>query len=648
GVEETAADAGVEVAAVGSLRRGEGGLHRWLTSLGEAFARGVTVDWSPVLPARPRGEVPLPTYPFQRRRYWLNATGGSADLTSAGLGSAGHPLWGAAVTMAESGEVLFTGRISLDTHPWLADHAVNGTVLLPGTGFVELVLHAGDDVGLGHLDELTLHAPLILPEQGAVQVQLLLAAADDTGRRTVTVHSRPEHSGSWVRHATGVLSADVTDPGFDLRVWPPSGAVPVATAGLYDDLVVQGYEYGPVFQGVQAAWRVGEVVFAEVALPEEAHGEASRFGVHPALLDAALQVVGIGEAVPVGRPPYLPFAWTDVTLHATGATALRVKVTPTGPEAVTLHLADPTGAPVAEIGSLVSRPVQLATATTEGNLYRVDWTTVAVPATPTTPSWAHLADLADDVPELVLARLTGDEPAADVEVAARAAVGAALALLQRWLADPRLAESRLVVLTSGAADQVTDLVHAPVWGLVRAAQVENPGQFVLVDADPETPVEEILAAVGTGEPELSVRDGQVRVPRLARAAAGEPVWRADGAVLVTGGTGVLGGLVARHLVEVHGVRDLVLTSRRGLTAPGAVELRDELTALGASVEVVAADLADRDAVAGVLDGIPALTAVVHTTGALDDGTVAAFTDAQLDTVWRAKATPAWHLHDLTR
>ncbi|MEV4832856.1 type I polyketide synthase, partial [Micromonospora sp. NPDC049257] len=660
GVEETAADAGVEVAAVGSLRRGEGGLRRWLTSLGEAFARGVTVDWSPVLPARPRVEVPLPTYPFQRRRYWIDATSGAADVASVGLGAAGHPLWGASVSMAESGEVLFTGRISLDTHPWLADHAVNGTVLLPGAAFVELVLHAGDHVGLAHLEELTLHAPLLLAERAAVQVQLLMTAADESTRRTVSVHSRAEHAEvdlPWTRHATGVLADTPAAADFDLVAWPPSGAVPVPTAGLYDELVVQGYEYGPVFQGVQAAWRVGEVVFAEVALPEEAHGEASRFGVHPALLDAALQVVGIGEAVPVGRPPYLPFAWTDVTLHATGATALRVKVTPTGPDAVTLHLTDPTGAPVAEIGSLVSRPVQLTTAPTEGNLYRIDWTAVPVAAAPA-PSWAHLEDLADDVPELVLARLTHQdaaldpattaEPVGDVEVAGRAAVGAALALLQRWLADPRLAESRLVVLTDGAADQVTDLAHAPVWGLVRAAQAENPGQFVLVDAVPETPVEEILAAVGTGEPELSLRDGQVRVPRLARASTTAQPWRADGTVLVTGGTGVLGALVARHLVEVHGVRDLVLTSRRGLTAPGAVELRDELVALGASVEVVAADLADRDAVAALLDGIPALTAVVHTTGALDDGTVAAFTDAQLDTVWRAKATPAWHLHDLTR
>ncbi|WP_332308185.1 polyketide synthase dehydratase domain-containing protein, partial [Salinispora pacifica] len=249
----------------------------------------------------------------------------------------------------------------------------------------------------------------------------------------------------------------------------------MSTAGLYDDLVAQGYEYGPVFQGVQAAWRVGEVVYAEVALPQEAFAEAGRFGVHPALLDAALQAVGIGEPVPADRGPYLPFAWADVALFATGATALRVKITSAGPEAATLHLADPEGSPVAVVGSLVSRPVQLdAAVPTDGDLYRVDWTTIPTGTAP--ESWGYLEGLGLGVPDVVLAPLTRPGAATDPGTAARTATGEVLAMLQSWLADPAQAAARLVVITDGAVDGGVDVVHAPVWGLVRAAQAENPGQ----------------------------------------------------------------------------------------------------------------------------------------------------------------------------
>ncbi|NLU81149.1 SDR family NAD(P)-dependent oxidoreductase, partial [Micromonospora sp. HNM0581] len=650
------------VALVPALRAGRDEPTTLLTALATLHTRGVAVDWRAWFAPTGACTTALPTYPFQRRRYWINATMAATDVASVGLGTAGHPLWGASVSMAESGEVLFTGRFSVDAQPWLADHAVSGAVLMPGTGFVELVLHAGGHVGLRHLEELTLHAPLLLPDGGAMQVQLLMTAADEAGRRTVTVHSRPEHADPdlpWTRHAMAVLADTPAVAAFDLTVWPPPGAVSVPVAGFYDGLAAQGYEYGPVLQGVQAVWRAGETVYAEVSLPADAHADAARFGLHPALFDAALHAVGIGEQVPADQPPSVPFAWTDVTLHAAGATALRVRITPAGTEAVALHLADPTGAPVAEVGALVSRPVQLAAGTdADGNLYRVDWTTLPTPTAPVT-SWAYLEDIGDERPELVLTRLTTPQADdlsvttdgvlhGDVESAARAVAATTLGLLQRWLADPRSAESRLVVLTSGAAGGVTDLVQAPVWGLVRAAQAENPGQFVLVDAAPQTPVEEIVTAVGTGEPELSLRDGQVRVPRLARVATDDTGWRAQGTVLVTGGTGVLGALVARHLVAVHGVRDLVLASRRGPAAPGAAELREELTGLGATVEVTACDLADREAVAALVAGIPGLTEVVHTTGVLDDGLVTSLTAAQFDGVWRAKATPAWHLHEVTR
>jgi acyl carrier protein len=142
----------------------------------------------------------------------------------------------------------------------------------------------------------------------------------------------------------------------------------------------------------------------------------------------------------------------------------------------------------------------------------------------------------------------------------------------------------------------------------------------------------------------------VLVPRLDRlipATESEPTsWASDGSVLITGGTGGLGGLMARHLVADLGVRRLVLTSRRGLAAPDAVTMRDELAELGADVTVVACDVSDRDDVAALLAAHP-ITAVVHTAGVLDDGVITALSADRLDTVLRPKVDGAWHLHELT-
>ena len=181
--------------------------------------------------------------------------------------------------------MLATARLSLRTHPWLADHRVNGVVLLPGTGLVEMVIRAGDEAGASVVEELMLQAPLVLPEQGGVQVQVVVGAEDD-GRRPVSVHSRLQDSDEWTRHATGTLTAEAAEPDFDLSVWPPVGAEPVDVDGVYDGLASAGLEYGPVFQGLTAAWRLGGDVYAEVTLPDRTEGSA--FGLHPAVLDATL------------------------------------------------------------------------------------------------------------------------------------------------------------------------------------------------------------------------------------------------------------------------------------------------------------------------------------------------------------------------
>ncbi|WP_053161266.1 type I polyketide synthase [Streptomyces caatingaensis] len=681
-------DAAPDCAFVPALRKNRDEQRTIVEALGRLHTHGVTVDWPAFFaPHHPR-RVDLPTYAFQHRRYWLDeATPAIGDVVSAGLGAADHPLLGAAVPLADSDGHLFTGRLSLATHPWLVDHAVSGTVLVPGTAFVELAAVAADRVGCGLLEELTLEAPLVLSSQGGVQLQVSVGAPDEGGRRTLSVHARAHDAGPdtpWVRHATGLLAAAAPSAGFDLAAWPPAGAERLDTDGLYEGLAVGGLEYGPVFQGLTGAWRLGEDVYAEVSLPEDVAAEG--FGLHPALLDAALHTIGLGGFVAETGRPHLPFAWSDVALYAVGASTLRVKVSPAGGAAVSLWLADAAGSAVASVGSLAVRPVSAEQLARAGqaqhveSMFVVDWRVVATDpgsfedgaravldtdggvlhaAVERTgarvPVALEIAALLseDEVPATVFAAVpSAAEHGADAvrDVALRA-----LGLVQSWLAEERFAASTLVLVTRGAVaagdgDVVADPALAAVWGLVRSAQSENPGRFVLVDVDGTDASYEALASVtALDEPQLALREGVAHAPRLAKAGLATdtaPAW-GEGPVLVTGATGSLGGLVARHLVAEHGVRRLVLTSRRGLDAPGAAELRAELVALGAEVAVAACDVSDRGALAALLAEHP-VTGVVHAAGVLDDGVVEALTAERLDAVLRPKAVAAWNLHELTK
>ncbi|WP_346241410.1 acyltransferase domain-containing protein, partial [Streptomyces malaysiensis] len=272
-VQQTVEAAEAQAVVVGTLRRDEGGLERFLTSAAEVFVNGAEVDWAAVLENRGGRQVELPTYAFQRERYWLDVPAGTGDVGSVGLGSVGHPLLGAVVSLASGGGVLLSGRLSLATHEWLADHAVHGVVLLPGTAFVELVVQAGDQVGCGRIEELVIEAPLILPEHGGVRIQVEAGEADASGFREVSVFSREEAEGEgsvWTCHARGVLApmAGADAASFDFGVWPPVGAELVDVSGEYVRAVENGLEYGPVFQGLRRAWRRDGEVFAEVGLPE--------------------------------------------------------------------------------------------------------------------------------------------------------------------------------------------------------------------------------------------------------------------------------------------------------------------------------------------------------------------------------------------
>ncbi|MEQ0565333.1 type I polyketide synthase [Amycolatopsis sp. NEAU-NG30] len=576
-----------------------------IRGLATLHVRGTAVDWPAFFGGTRR--LPLPHYPFEHERFWLAAPAAAGDVSAAGLTRPDHPLLGAALALADGDGFLCTGVLSPRSHPWLTDHVVLGSTLVPGTAFVELALRAAEQAGCDRIDELTLEAPLTLPDGGA-EIQLSVDPA-----RTLRIYSRPAGSAfdePWTRHATGTLSTG-TRPAAGPAEWPPAGAEPVDVDDLYARFGDRGFAYGPAFQGLRAAWRRGDDVFAEVTLPGD---DAGKFALHPALLDSALHAMALGVLPDTGAGR-VPFSWTGVTVPARGRSALRVRLSATGPDTITLTATDDAGQLVATVEALTVRPV----AVPRQSLFAVDWPQLPPGGT------------AEDVRPVFLTVDGGTDPAA-----VHAATTRVLAALQDWLAAPHEPDERLVVVTRGAVpveDDVTDLAGAAVWGLVRSAQAEHPDQFVLVDAASSP------ARFPAGEPQFAVRDGRVFVPRLARAtapAAAAPAWDT---VLVTGGTGALGSALARHLRD-RGAGRVVVAGRRGPAAPGAAALAD----LG--IEVVTCDFTDRDAVAELLASLPGLDAVVHTAGVLDDGVLSALTPERLAAVLRPKVDAAWLLHEL--
>ncbi|MEU6356331.1 SDR family NAD(P)-dependent oxidoreductase [Streptomyces sp. NPDC047072] len=560
GIEQTIDTHSADAGTVSTLRRDDDGPDRLHLAAADAWTRGLDISWPTLLPAPTTSgaalSADLPTYGFDRQRYWL-APREHADLDAVGLTDAGHGLLGAVTDVADE-RVVLSGRLSTRGTAWLADHTVADTPILPGSAFVELMLRAGDHVGSGRVRELLLVEPLPLPDTGA-DVQVVVDVPEGDERR-VRVYARPHAvpGAPWTRHAEAVV---VPEPdGRDsaaggsafaaLRsgAWPPVGAEPLPVDGLYARLAERGYGYGPAFQGVRAAWRRDDEVFAEVELPEQAGG-TDRFALHPALLDAAAQSALLGPFLP-GGGPWLPFCWNDVSLYATGARRLRVQVTGAGPNRVRLAATDPAGAPVVLVGSLRARRARAGapSAAPASDLLVVAWEPVPVPETavgrsdwavvgPCGPfgdaarSYADLDALVDEerpkgaAPAFVLLPVGGSGGSEDEELPARADRIAAdtLATLQRWLADPALEDVRLVLVTQGAVavddGEMADLAASVVWGLVRTAQSEHPGRFVLLDLDPgSAPPPGLLSVLARGdEPQLAVRAGVVRAARLERA-----------------------------------------------------------------------------------------------------------------------------------
>ncbi len=695
----TAAMAATVPVATGTLRRDDGGPARLLASLAEVHVHGVPVDWPSVLPTGAR--VDLPTYAFQHQRYWPDSAAAAADVASAGLNSVVHPLLGAVIELADGDALVFTGRLSLKAQPWLADHELNGTVYFPGTGFAELAAVAGARVGCNLIGELTMAAALVLSATDDIQVQVTVSGPDSGGQREVEIFARPVDAGvPWTRHAAGRIApgrppVEFAEEAF--TVWPPTGAVAVPRDGVYQNLAAAA-GFGPAFQGLRAAWRRDGDVFAEVVLPDMVVGGAGDFALHPALLGAALHAAWLAEPTVGADGAQMPFVWTGVSLYAVGASVLRVRLRQSLTGALSLLAVDPDGAPVVSVASLTLRPVaalEAAGSALREALFSIEW--IPVPVSVPAPggqlavigpdrlglterlgaagvdacAYADLAALSaaieadGPVPEAVLAAVgtaACKQEETDEGLIARQVTGAALELAQQWLALDLPA--RLVVVTRGAVatdpdEGVADLGAAAALGLLRSAQSENPGRLVLVDLpaqDEEDPYPAglLIGALDVAEPEIAVRGDNAYVRRLARpigAATPTVYGTRPGAVLVTGGTGKLAGLTARHLAGTGRATQLALVSRSGPSAAGVAALAADIAAAGAGVTVAACDVGNRAALTGLLAGLPAgttLTGVVHTAGIVDDATIGSLTPERIDAVMQPKTDAAWALHELTQ
>ena len=627
-----------EVVCVPTQRRGRDEATALLGALAQGWVRGLRVDWSPLYPEDRRQLVELPTYAFQRRHFWPTVNQGFNPMAATALPS-GHPVLGPPVDVAATGSVVFSGRLSMATHPWLADHAVAGVVILPGTALVELAAHAARQLGCGQVEELLIEAPVVLPWTApgesfdgvpGVDVQVELAGPDDTGRRDLTLYARPGLGDPWTQHASGVAAPAVAEAeGLD-EAWPPLGAEPVDTAGLYDLFAAAGLSYGPAFRGVRAVWQRPGEVFAEIVLPEEAAAGSGGFGVHPAAFDAALHPLaflavahnsnGHGNGNGTGhQQALLPFAWTGVAVSGPVAGeghgpvplsgVLRVRLAAALSSGVSVHMADESGRRIVSVASLVLReaPAGLSAAGgAAGSLFTVEWEPVgpsAVPRADTT--WAVVGDddlglVADDVvgapyadfEELVGAVELGAPMPDVVAVAcptfggdvlgrARAGLAGTLDRVQRWLADECFAGSRLLLVTSGAVqvDGTLDgLAQASIWGLVNSADAENPGRFVLVDIDEPAPGKALLAAAACDEATVAVRQGELWHRRLARAVE-EPPLPAGEWQLALPTPGVLDS-VALEPFEGDAAPPLKPNQLRLVVEAAGVNFRDILVGLG--------------------------------------------------------------------
>ncbi len=398
-----------------SLRRDESAETACLTGAAQLFAHGVGVDWVAFDGAAARKRVRLPSYPFQRRSYWVDADGYGAAHTLAGGATRSrldHPLLGTRLASAalSKGQVLIESQLEREQPGWLADHIVFDRCVPPATAWMELVLASGrhsQHLTKPALQDVTVQQPLALPEQGATTVQCVLNPVGG-GQYDFSLYSLAAVGGEWLLHASGRLVEDREGSDGESVAAETGSATAVADQSgeaAYTALRGQGLALGPSFQTILSVTRDGQEAWAEVALPETLVSEGEGMQIHPALLDAC------GQLVTVAFPPaddalFLPVGVDTLRVLRPGITRGRVRarlVREASPEApvrsADIDLFDPQGRLAVSVRGAATRLAQREDvlrsldSVAELPLYQRSWEKVpASPATTAPRCWLVFGD----------------------------------------------------------------------------------------------------------------------------------------------------------------------------------------------------------------------------------------------------------------
>lgn len=680
-----------------------------MTALAGLHLRDYPMDWKAFFAPYAVQRIDLPHYPFQRQRYWIDAVNHEATQKSAPAGQ--YALAGERLDLPDK-VIVHQLAIGPAHQAYLADHRVYGRIVVPGAFYLAILLAISESHWPGQA--IDIHDVQFLRvlsfddshDEATLFVQLREIGNAQAGY-AVTLSTRQGED--WIVHATAVIQphgsarSALHEP-FAL----PQEALRESTH-IVDKLRAVEVDWGARWWWLRGSTRIDERrhIGRLGAPPDVPDNDAPLPG---GLIDNTFAFALI-DGPSDDDTPQLPFTIERVIWSGRKVPPVWVRHGMRDePDArreytvadLTLH--DAENGWVASIEGVTTRRAPVERFLPDQacrDLYAVKWSDVAIGTTRRSvrPSVAVIGELPASLrekiaasanmdlyedwaelnarsaqgrqfPDIVLACCVAtqtaatDDAANDASLVTRAhnACGRMLSIVQGWLASADASASRLVVMTRHAistdtAEDVADLEHAPLWGMLRSVQAEHPDRRIsLLDVDNDASSHSrFVDVLDCGKAQIALRRGTLFEPSLMSAPAAQLSSRSsldpNGTVVLTGGTGALGMLLAEHLVRKHQCRHLLLLSRQGQRAEGAEYWRRKLERAGATITIAACEVERRESLVEALSLIAddhPLIGVIHLAGVVDDGPVDALNAARLERVLKPKLDGAWHLHDLTR